>query len=258
MDHRIRSDEELLSLARRGSDAAFAVLVRRCVDDVDAVVRGAASPLDETVAVFRTAMRELAHGAPDGDVRRWFVELAEARAAATTTDEPADPEGSAPAAGRTAASSRPAGEQVDVDAVWSQLAPLWPDGNRRREVRPLAIWAVTVLVTIALSAGIPWFVLGRGPSTMHVDELRAFPIQVGQPEPEPEEPEIEEPSLPVFEFPVPPEDLEEPDEAPDPDADDEPADDTGEDADDETDGDGADDPEGEPSEEADDDDGQAS
>ncbi len=208
MQHRVRSDPELLALARRGSDSAFAVLVHRHGPRVIRAASGGQDPVDHAVRVFTTAMRRL-DDAPD-DLTGWIDAIASEGDHPSLSDGAAarEPDGAAVSTSGDTTSINDAGHLPDdidatIDAIWAQLTSRWPNGRRRMRVSPAVTWAITIVVTVAVSAAVPWLVLGSFPHEPDIQELRAFPID-DDPTPEPEPGEQ---PLPTFEFPVPPEEL---------------------------------------------------
>ena len=255
MDHRELDDRALLTLARDGSAPAFAVLVYRHVGRVDRLISGDVDLLKARTKVFVRAMRRLNDATePFGE---WIEELAASALSVASSDtSPAD---RAPGATDTSDSPRsadeaessdaaqtshaphapnatltqeddvattlerrtdtPVGTPTDIDTLWRELAPRWPNGRRPVQVPTVVAWLATLVVTIALSAAVPWITLGQFDSDQAIPALRAFPIDadigVVTPDEDEEEPDEPEP-LPTYEFPVPPEEDVEADTDPPP------------------------------------------
>ncbi len=196
MDRRERTDAQLVANAVDGDVGAFAALVHRHAARVDAVVEHDTDPDARLVEVFTTTMTRLAD-APE-DVGAWVESIARA----TVRPRPEEP--------RDAPRVVTAVEPERLDAVWRELARRWPSGRAAPRTPTWLPWVTTAAVTIALSAGIPWWLLGPEAPEPDLMELRAFPLIEGPEAPVDEPDPVEEIPLPTFEFPVPPDEVEEP------------------------------------------------
>ncbi|MEX2562295.1 MAG: hypothetical protein WD358_03465, partial [Nitriliruptoraceae bacterium] len=251
MNHRELDDRALLTLARDGSAPAFAVLVYRHLPRVDHLIERDDDLFKARKKVFVHAMRKLdAATEPFGE---WIEDLAASalpvtphadrtRAATDTPDTSGDsdapltsgathtPDATHDSDGpHVSGATRhereiepdavergtdvPAGTPADIDSLWRELAPRWPNGRRPVQVPTIVGWLATLVVTIALSAAVPWITLGQFDNDQPIPALRAFPIDadigVATPDDDEEEPDEPEP-LPTYEFPVPPEEDVEP------------------------------------------------
>jgi hypothetical protein len=221
LDHVARSDAELLALARQGWASALGAMLHRHGPAVAEVVRGARDPERAVLDTFTEAIRAL-ETAPEDDVAGWLRGLASGHAPEdSAADTPAPDEHAEP-------DDAP---EPDLDAIWARLADRWPHGRARLRIPPALAWALAVVATIALGAGLPWLTLGPLGEEPELPQLRAFPIdderEVVDPDDSTEEEgeeEADEP-LPTYEFPTPPAEVDEPAEEADPDGPDAPADD---------------------------------
>jgi hypothetical protein len=157
-----RSDAELVTLARRGWPAAFAVLVQRHAATVRAAVAGRPDPDAAVVATFTRAMPHLRRVDPTAPVEPWLLALAPGRK------------------GRTAAPTapRPAVDGAELDALWAELAPRWPRGRAPRGRLPAWLrWSMLTVVLMALAVVIPYVTITTGQRTAEAeadgDPLRA-------------------------------------------------------------------------------------
>ncbi|MEX0952915.1 MAG: hypothetical protein WDZ26_03700 [Nitriliruptoraceae bacterium] len=198
MDRRARTDAQLIAVATDGDASAFAALVHRHAARVHAVVAEDTDPDARVVEVFTAAMTRLAD-APE-DVGAWLDSIARA-AIEHHHHEPTEPATDAPAGHGDIAPER-------LDALWRELATRWPSGRAAPRIPTWLPWVTTAAVTIALSAGIPWWLLGPDAPEPDLVELSAFPLVEGPEDPADEPEPVEEKPLPTFEFPVPPEELE--------------------------------------------------
>lgn len=180
---------------REGSDSALAAIVHRHGPTVWQAVPRDADPLDATTVAFAALLRARSDDAAehlDGWLR---TRVANAGTSPETHDTSPDAD--------------------ELDALWARLRARWPNGRRRMLPSHALAWIATLVVTVAVSAAVPWLALGTFAEEPSIPELRSFPVDAA-PEPEEEPAEVEEPveetPLPTYEFPVPPEDLEPPDE----------------------------------------------
>jgi hypothetical protein len=142
-----RSDEELVTLARRGWPAPFAVLLHRHGATVRAAVAGGSDPDAAVVRTFSRAMQHLRRVDPAAPVESWLLALAPGRHGRTAAPE--DP--------------GPALEGPHLDALWSQLAPRWPRGRTPRRRLPTWLrWSLLTLVLVALAVVIPYATITTG------------------------------------------------------------------------------------------------
>jgi hypothetical protein len=149
-----RSDAELMTLARRGWPAAFAVLVHRHAATVRAAVVGRPDPDAAVVATFTRAMQHLRRVDPTAPVEPWLLALAPGRK------------------GRTAAPTapRPAVDGSELDALWAELAPRWPRGRAPRGRLPAWLrWSMLTVVLMALAVVIPYVTITTGQRTAEAD-----------------------------------------------------------------------------------------
>lgn len=206
MEHTERSDTELMQLAQQGSATAFAVLVHRHAPAVRQAVAAASDPTTAVVHTFTAAMRALPDRDPTSPVRPWLLQLAARK----------------PRKGRqpVAIGSRtpPPLEAPELDHVWGELAPRWPDGRVARRFPHWLGRSALVVVLAALAVLVPYSVLSvvdedDGPQVL--PSVVARPLEEEATPPEPEEPPEEEPPPP---FTFPDVDLDaDPDPAPAPD-----------------------------------------
>lgn len=142
-----RSDEELVTLARRGWPAPFAVLLHRHGATVRAAVADRSDPDAAVVRTFSRAMQHLRRVDPAAPVEPWLLALAPGRHGRTAA--PADP--------------GPALEGPQLDALWAQLARRWPRGRAPRQRLPTWLrWSLLTLVLMALAVVIPYATITTG------------------------------------------------------------------------------------------------
>lgn len=233
-----RSDTELVLLAREGWSPAFATLLHRHAATVLAARDHPRDPEAVLTATYVRAMRRLRRFDEREAVAVWLSDcaggprwrrrrrrarrLAANGARAQTADEPTEvikkPDHDAPtdlghdrdntvsirtASLRTASSP----DGVDLDTVWTELLARWPRGRRRRRVPAALVWLVTIVAVVAVSAAVPWYVLGPDRNALVVDQqVRAVPIDDGlMTRPEEQDAIVEDAAepLPEFEFPTP-------------------------------------------------------
>lgn len=207
------SDAHLVEQARQGVAAAFAVLVHR---HAHAVYDPAApNPRKKAVTTLVSAMQRLNDDRAHANFETWLSQLS---ADADASDMAAGGDGrtndTTDAAGDVAASADSGAFTADdIDAIWSQLARRWPNGRRSIRVPHGAVWVATVVVTITVSAAVPWLLLTQFGEEPSIQELRSFPIY-DERDQEPagvDDLDDAEDPLPTFEFPTPPEETIEPD-----------------------------------------------
>lgn len=222
MDHSDLDDRALLTLAKDGSAPAFAVLVHRHLPVVDAVLGTRADRDRARVKVFVNAMRRLDQATDPFEV--WIDRIAREAIRGPRGSADADDD-RAPAARSTAAravhtsgtrADDPADAPADDDAadvadaaardrLWRELARRWPNGRRPLRVPSLVTWLATLIMTIGLSAAVPWITLGQFDAKDAIPALRAFPIDSQGSPATPDQTSEEEPEpLPTYEFPTPP------------------------------------------------------
>lgn len=200
VDHSNLDDQALVELAQRGSAPAFAVLMYRCIDDVEAAL----APTSDRAAARRTtflrAMREL--DSASGEFTPWVTAIARDVAASSKT--PARSDGDPRRVDETEPPTVGV-EGAEIDHLWRDLAPRWPSGRRPIIIPTFAVWLATLVVTVALSAAVPWITLGQFDDADGIPALRAFPIDSpGSPAAVTPEPDDERDPLPTFVFPSPP------------------------------------------------------
>lgn len=161
-----RSDEELVTLARRGWPAPFAVLLHRHGATVRAAVASRSDPDAAVVRTFTRAMQHLRRVDPAAPLEPWLLALAPGRR------------------GRTAppANLGPTLDGQQLDALWAQLAPRWPRGRETGRRLPTWIrWSLLTLALMALAVVIPYATVTTGqrgtvPDTA-AEPLRAALVQ---------------------------------------------------------------------------------
>jgi hypothetical protein len=200
------NDDELLALSRKGWDSAFAVLVHRHAPRLLHSASHQPDPVAVVVEAFSGAMRAI--DTPVDDVDAWLdSQLASVMPGEMPGEMPGDGQPSPTTDGAPP-------DAATIDTIWSQLRQRWPHGRRRRIPSHAVSIAATIVVTVAISAAIPWFVLGGYGDQPTIQDLRAFIVESRDAPAESvdidEADEPEEQPLPTFEFPVPPEDREPP------------------------------------------------
>jgi hypothetical protein len=157
-----RSDEELVTLARRGWPAPFAVLLHRHGATVRAAVAGRSDPDADVVRTFSRAMQQLRRVDPATEVEPWLLALVPGRRGRT-----APPAASPPLDG------------PQVDALWAQLGPRWPNGRAPRRRLPTWLrWASLTVVLMALAVLIPYVTITTGQAA-NVPDTGAEPLRAG-------------------------------------------------------------------------------
>ncbi len=156
-----RSDTELISQAAAGERAAFAVLVARTAADVAASVPQDKDQYQSVYAVYRQAMRQLSDGAEPTDLHQWLVTL-------TTHLR-------LPAPKRRTANDPTFRTDRDLDRLWHDLEPLWPNGKKRRQ-RPSKL-TVLILATVVAVTAIPLALLQWQGARFETDTLIATVYQ---------------------------------------------------------------------------------
>jgi hypothetical protein len=142
-----RSDEELVTLARRGWPAPFAVLLHRHGATVRAVAADRSDPDEVVVRTFTRAMQQLGRVDPAVPVESWLLALVPGRRGRTAA--PADP--------------GPGLDGAQVDALWERLAPRWPRGRAPRRRLPTWLrWSLLTVVLMALAVLIPYATITTG------------------------------------------------------------------------------------------------
>jgi hypothetical protein len=156
-----RSDTELVSQAVAGERAAFAALVARTAADVAASVPQDKDQYQSVYAVYRQAMRQLSDGAEPTDLHEWLVTL-------TTQLRLPEPK-------RRAAHDPTFRAERDLDRLWHDLEPLWPNGKKRRQ-RP-SKRTVLILATVLAVTVIPLALLQFQSARFETDTLIATVYQ---------------------------------------------------------------------------------
>jgi hypothetical protein len=163
-----RSDEELVTLARRGWPAPFAVLLHRHGAAVRAAMAGRPDPDAAVVRTFTRAMQQLRRVDPTAPVEPWLLALAPGRRGRTAP--PAEP--------------GPPLDGVEVDAWWAQLAPRWPRGRTPRPGLPTWLrWTLLTVILVALAVVIPYATITTGQRSDVPDDA-AEPLRAALLEPE--------------------------------------------------------------------------
>ncbi len=159
----VAEDAQLVARAHRGEVGAFAVLVHRHAAHLHAL----AGDMDGVLRAFRRAMRRLDRADAE-DVAGWLASLL------PRGQRPGDDEDD------TATGHAPPLPASEVDALWAQLAPLWPRGRRRVRVPRWVGRLTLVLFLLALSVAIPYLVLttseDREPAPSPVAEVEGVPL----------------------------------------------------------------------------------
>ena len=190
-----RSDEELIRLAQAGWAPAFAVLVHRYAPVVRATRPRAEPAVPFLTHVFLVAMRELRGRDPRAPVAPWLLGLAGSGARSAKTPVPLSPE--------------------ELDAIWTRLHSLWPNGHRHAPAFPWRRTAAAVGLA-ALAGLVPAVVLGADGTGAEGEplELRAVPLPdertatVAEEQEEDDEPDFSFPTTPEEQEAPPPEPVE--------------------------------------------------
>jgi hypothetical protein len=163
-----RSDEELVTLARRGWPAAFAVLLHRHGATVRAAVADSSNPDAAVVRTFTRAMRQLPRADTAAPVAPWLLALAPGRGDRTAPSEPPPP----------------ALDDPQVDALWAELAPRWPEGRVPRRLPTWLRYSLLTLVLTGLAVVIPYATITTGQRTATSPDTDAELLRAALLEPE--------------------------------------------------------------------------
>ncbi|MEX2532930.1 MAG: hypothetical protein WD360_03090 [Nitriliruptoraceae bacterium] len=130
------SDTALVATASAGDRNAFAALIARTAPDLAASLPASKDHHNDLRAIYTLAMRELHDGATPTDVNAWLLQLAQTRRRQANRQQQT--------------STQLSSLDHDLDRLWTDLAPLWPQGRRPfiSLSRPVRVVGISVILLL--------------------------------------------------------------------------------------------------------------